>query len=211
MKKIFILNDQKIEGVVNIPLLNIKVLPQNINIKHYDALIFTSKNAIYSLNSFNTEWREIPSYAIAKKTKKIIEEEGGITNFVGKSSHGDEFAYELKDLLANKKTLYIRAKKVVSNLVQILKDNQVMVDELITYETSCNKLEYHVDIPENSIIIFTSPSTIKCFFDLYIWDDSYQAICIGKTTASYLPKGIASKISPSQSLNECIKFAKSFS
>ncbi len=211
MKKIFILNDQKIEGVINIPLLNIKFLPQKINIKHYDALIFTSKNAIYSLNSFNKEWKQIPSYAIAKKTQKIIEEEGGVISFVGKSSHGDGFAHELKDLLANKKTLYIRAKNVVSNLVQILKDNQVIVDELITYETSCNKLEYHVDIPKNSIIIFSSPSTIKCFFELYIWDDSYQAVCIGRTTASYLPKGISSKISPSQSLDECIIFAKSFS
>ncbi|OUR71702.1 uroporphyrinogen III synthase [Arcobacter sp. 31_11_sub10_T18] len=211
MKKIFILNDQKIEGVTNIPLLNIRFLPQNINIKHYDALIFTSKNAIYSLNSFNKDWKKIPSYAIAKKTQKIIEEEGGITKFVGKSSHGDSFAHELKDLLANKKTLYIRAKKVVSNLVQILKDNQVIIDELITYETSCNKLDYHVNIPENSIIIFSSPSTIKCFFDLYIWDSSYQAICIGRTTATYLPEGINSKISPSQSLSECIKYAKSFS
>ena len=111
MKKIFILNDQKIEGVINIPLLNIKYLPQNINVKNYDVLIFTSKNAIYSLNSFNKDWKKIPSYAIAKKTQKIIDEVGGITEFVGKSSHGDEFAHELKDILGNKKTLYIRAKK----------------------------------------------------------------------------------------------------
>ena len=89
----------KVDGVENIPLLGIEYIPQDINLNVYDALIFTSKNAIYSINSFNTSWKNIPSYAIAKKTKKVIEEEGGIVEFVGNTGHGDEFALELKEIL----------------------------------------------------------------------------------------------------------------
>jgi len=211
MKKIFILNDQKIEGVYNIPLLGIKYLPTEINIKNYDALIFTSKNAIYSINSFNKDWREIPSYAIAHKTQEIIKKECGTTTFVGSFSHGNDFAHEIKNLLHNKKVLYIRAKQVVSNLTQILKDANVNIHELIAYETTCNKLKQAIKIPDNSIIIFSSPSTIKCFFNLYLWNETYQAVCIGKTTASYLPEYVDYKISPSQSLSDCVKFAKTFS
>jgi len=211
VKEIFILNDMKVEGINNIPLLNIKYLPQEINLRQYDALIFTSKNAIYSINSFNKTWKNIPSYAIAQKTHLIIKKEGGISKFVGKSSHGDDFAEEIKNDLLNKKVLYIRAKKIVSNLTQILKDANINIDELITYETTCNKLDKAIKIPDYSIIIFSSPSTINCFFSLYKWNETYVAITIGKTTASYLPQGIKYKVSPSQSIEECIKFAKSLS
>lgn len=200
----------KVEGVENIPLLGIEYIPQEINLNKYDALLFTSKNAIYSLNSFNSTWKTIPSYAIAKKTKQVIEEEGGLVEFVGVTGHGNDFAQELKTILKGKKALYIRAKKVVSNLVEILHDSDIELDELITYQTKCNDSLNPVDIPKNSIIIFSSPSTIKCFFNSYKWDDSYKAIVIGKTTASYLPKNISYEISPTQSIDDCINLAKQF-
>ena len=208
MKKIFILNNMKVDGVTNIPLLGIEYIPQNIDLKKYDALLFTSKNAIYSLNSFNKEWKNIPSYAIAKKTKSVIRKEGGIVEFVGNSGHGDDFAHELKHILKDKKVLYIRAKKVVSNLTKILKDNSINIEELITYQTKCNDCDNLITIPKNSIIIFSSPSTINCFFNNYSWDSSYKAIVIGKTTASYLPKDINYEISPTQSIDDCINLAK---
>ncbi len=210
MREIFILNDIKVEGITNIPLLGIEFLPQAINLRIYDALLFTSKHAIYSLNSFNKEWKNIPSYAIAEKTKNVIEKNGGIVEFVGNTGHGDEFANELKDLLKGKKTLYVRAKKVVSNLVNILKYNDINIDELITYQTKCNECKKLIKIPKKSIIIFSSPSTINCFFNQYAWDDSYIAVVIGKTTASFLPNEIEYYISPTQSIEECIKLAKSF-
>lgn len=200
----------KVEGVCNIPLLGIEFLPQTVDLRHYDALLFTSKNAIYSLNSFDKTWKTIPSYAIANKTKIVIEKEGGIVNFVGKSGHGDDFAQELKSILKNKKVLYIRAKKVVSNLVQILQDNNIDIDELVTYQTKCNVCEKKIDIPKNSVIIFSSPSTIKCFFSQYTWDISYKAIVIGKTTASYLPESIPYIVSPTQSIEDCIQTAKKY-
>ena len=54
------------------------------------------------------------------------------------------------------------------------------------YNTKCKQKINK--IPEkNSIIIFSSPSTIKCFLNNFKWDSSYKAISIGKTTAKYFP------------------------
>ena len=41
--------------------------------------------------------------------------------------------------MINKKVLYIKALKTVSNLVEILRDNGIFVDELVAYKTSCKK------------------------------------------------------------------------
>jgi len=211
MSDIFILNNTKIEGISNLPLLQIEYLPSSIDMSKYDFLIFTSKNAIYSLNSFDTSWKKTPSFAIARKTEEIVLKEGGLVEYTGTSSNGNDFAHEIKAKLINKKVLYIRAEKVVSNLVEILKSHEVLVEELITYKTVCNKDERQIVLPKKSVIIFSSPSTIKCFFNQYEWHDSYKAVVIGQTTASYLPKYIDFHLPVKLSLEACIKLAREIS
>ena len=169
-------------------------------------MIFTSKNAVYSLDSFNKDWKKVDSYAIAPKTANVIEKMGGKVNFTGITSHGDEFAQELITLLKNKKVLYIKALKTVSNLVKILKENDILVDELITYQTSCKKS--NSSLKDNSVFIFTSPSSVECFFKQYQWKNNYKAIVIGKTTAKYLPKEVNYTISSETSIDECINLAR---
>lgn len=206
MAKIYLLNSQKYEGIENLEIFQIEFLKKNIDLTKYDALIFTSKNAIYSLDSFNKDWKNVPSYAIAPKTASIIKSLGGKISFIGNSGHGNDFAYELIPLLKDKKALYIKALKTVSDLPKILKENDIFVDEVITYKTSCK--ESNKVLEDNSIFIFTSPSTIECFFKQYSWKDSYTAIVIGKTTAKYLPKDVNYEISLETSVDECIKLAK---
>lgn len=207
MAKIYLLNNQKFEGVENIEVFKIEYIKSEVDLKKYDALIITSKNAVYSLNSFNKEWKNIPCYAIAPKTAEEILKNGGKVCFTGSSGHGNEFAQELISQLKNKKAVYIRARKVVSNLVEILKKNKITIDELITYETVCNNIE-NQEIEDNSTIVFTSPSTIKCFFEKFTWKENLQAVVIGKTTAKYLPKNVKYQISAKTSVEECIKLAQ---
>ncbi len=206
MSKIYLLNNLQYEGVENLEVFKIEYIKSNIDLNQYDALLFTSKNAVYSLNSFNNKWKELDSYAIAPMTANIIKKEGGKVFFTGSSGHGDDFAKELIPLLENRKVLYIRALKVVSNLVEILKDNKIKIDELITYKTVCNE-NLNCVLEDSSVIIFTSPSSVKCFFKKFSWRDSFQAIVIGKTTAKFLPKGIKYQISKMTSVQECIKLA----
>ncbi len=207
MNKIYLLNNQKYEGVENLEVFKIEYIENKLDLSKYDALLITSKNAVYSLDSFNEQWKSIPCFAIAPKTAKVIGKCGGKVEFIGSSGHGNDFAKELIEKLKNKKVVYIRAKSVVSNLVQILNDNNIDVDELITYKTVCND-KITTEIENNSIIIFTSPSSVNCFFENFTWNNSLKAIAIGKTTAKYIPKEIKYEISSKTSIEECIKLAK---
>ena len=208
MAKIYLLSNQIYAEVENLEVFKIEYIESKIDLLKYDALIFTSKNAVYSLESFNKDWKKIPSFAIAPKTAQVIEKLGGKIAFTGITSHGNDFAQELIELLKNKKVLYIKALKTVSNLVDILKNNDVLLDELVVYKTSCKKS--NVALENNSVFIFTSPSSVECFFQQYSWNDSYTAIVIGKTTALYLPKNVDYTISSETSIDECIKLAKQF-
>ncbi len=206
MPKIYLLNDQKYLEVENLEVFQIEYIQSEIDLSKYDALIFTSKNAVYSLDSFNKNWKNIPSYAIAEKTATIIKKLNGKVAFTGITSHGNDFAQELIYLLKNKKVLYVKALKTVSDLPQILKQNNILLDELIAYKTICKKSNKILE--NNSIFIFTSPSSVECFFKQYSWNDSFKAIVIGKTTANFLPQNINYMISPSTSIDECINLAR---
>ncbi len=207
MSDIYLLNDMKFEGIKNIPLLKINYLPQKLNLDNYDALIFTSKNAIYAIDSFCKDWKNIPSFAITLKTANIIKKLGGKVSFVGKNGHGNEFALELIPYLKNKRVLFLRAKEVVSNLTKLLKDANISIDDIAIYETVCNEVKIS-NLPKNSVIIFSSPSTVKFFFEKFAWDDSYKAVAIGRTTENYLPKYINCNISKTTSIKDCIELAK---
>jgi len=206
MSKIYLLNNQKFENVENIEIFKIEFLRPKIDLSKYDALIFTSKNAVYSILEISSIWKDIPSFAIAPKTADIIKQNGGKIEFIGSSGHGNDFAKELIPHLKNRKALYIRAQKVVSHLVQTLKESNISIDEVITYKTVCNK-KIDTKIEDNSTIIFTSPSCVKCFFEKYSWNESLKAIAIGKTTAKYLPNYVRFKLSKETSVQECIKLA----
>jgi len=209
MNNIILLSNVKHEGVISLPVFDIEYLDIKIDLEKYDSLIFTSKNAIYALDKLNIPWENLDSYAIAEKTSDILKKYNSKVVFTGTHSHGNEFAYELIPLLKNKKVLYVKGEKSVSKLFTILKDNQIIIDELIVYKTICSKKE--LKAPSlNSIIIFTSPSCVKCFFDKIAWNDTYKAIVIGKTTAKYMPKNIEYKISSVQSIESCIELAKIF-
>ncbi|WP_419677465.1 uroporphyrinogen-III synthase [Aliarcobacter lanthieri] len=206
MKKIYLLNDQKFENIENLEVFEIEYLKFDIDIKQYNALVFTSKNAILSLNKNTQDWIDIPSYVIAQKTADIAKKFNANISFIGSSGHGNDFAYELIPYLKNKKVLYIKALKTVSNLPNILRENSINIDEIVAYKTTCNKKE-PIILEKNSTIIFTSPSSVECFFKKYSWHSSFKAIVIGKTTALYLPKNIDYQISVSTSVEECVKLA----
>ncbi|MFY4790181.1 uroporphyrinogen-III synthase [Aliarcobacter butzleri] len=209
MKRIYLLNEQKHENVENLEVFQIEYIKSDVDLKKYDALVFTSKNGVKAINSFNQDWKNIPSYAIAQKTANTIIKLGGVVEFIGNSGHGNDFAYELKNVLKDKKVLYVKALKTVSNLPNILKENGIFLDEIIAYKTSCKKS--NIILEENSIFIFTSPSSVECFFKQYSWKNSYKAIVIGKTTAEFLPSNINYEISSQTSVEECIKLAKQLS
>ena len=210
-KKIYILSDKKVQNAINLPVIEIQYINQTINLQNYDALIFTSKNAIKALDSMGNSWKDIPSYVIAPQTANILKSLGGNLIFTGKQNHGNEFALEIQNELKGKKVLYVRGKKIISNIIEILNGNGVLCDSLVVYETVCKKYEKEIVLPKNSIIIFSSPSTIDCFFENVKWDESFLAVSIGKTTAKYFPSYVIPHISDTTSLVSCVEKAQELS
>ena len=204
---IYILSDKKVKWAQNLPVIAIQPIKQNVDFSHYDALVFTSKNAIYSIDAIDKTWKKKPSYATAPQTAKVVKQLGGELKFVGKEKYGDKFAWEIVEKFKHQKLLYIRGSKIVSDIVNILNTNDVMCDELIIYETVCKKFDKEIKLPKNSTIIFSSPSTIKCFLKNVSWDESFKAISIGDTTAKYFPQNITPVIADTTSLASCVKKA----
>lgn len=204
---IYILSDKKVKWAKNLPVFKIEPIKTDLDFSGYDALIFTSKNAVTSLNAYNQSWKNKPLFVIAPQTAKVASNLGGKIKFVGKAKHGDEFAQELLLPLKNKKVLYIRGSKIVSNLVETLNTNGIICDEAIVYETLCISRKKKIKLPKNSTIIFSSPSTIECFLNNAIWDESYKAISIGHTTKKYFPPYITPIISDTTSLDSCVRKA----
>ena len=206
---IYILSDKEVQGAINLPVFEIRYLPQDIDLTLYDAIIFTSKNGIYAIDSFNKSWKDIPSYAIAPLTANVIKEYDGKLVYTSTQSYGDDFAQELIPLLKGKKVIFLRALKVLSKLDIILKENGILLDDIAIYKTVLkDKIDKKLQPPKGSIIIFSSPSTIDGFFKHFSWDESYKAVAIGKVTKAHLPSDINCKVAPKPSLPGCVEFAK---
>lgn len=208
-KSIFLLNDAKVKWAQNISLIKIVYRTKKIDLQNYDALIFTSKNAIKAINSLSKEWKKIPAYVMSEQSAKLLKDLNGKLEYISKTKHGDEFAYEIVQKLQGKKVLYLRGKELVSDLINILKTNQVECVDKVVYENRFNEAFQKRKIPKGSKIIFTSPSTIKYFFRAFTWDNSYTAISIGKTTAKYFPKNIKPIIADDTSFYSCVDKALS--
>lgn len=195
--------------IVWLNLCKIRFFNFNVNLSKFDAIIVTSKNSINALKFNSIALIDILVFAIGKATALACKEFGFKQIYEAKNSHGSEFGAEILEKLYGKKVLFIKAKETVSNLDIYFSQNGIDITVVDGYE---NLILYPNDIkkPEpNSTIIFTSPMNVRAFIQNFSWNDSYQAVAIGKATASILASYCTPIISNSQSLKSCIELAKS--
>ncbi|AZV46672.1 uroporphyrinogen-III synthase [Nautilia sp. PV-1] len=202
---VYLLTDQKIDGVLNYPVIKINFLSPSFSFENTDYLIFTSKNGVRAVDKLTDEWKKYPSLAIGKATAAEIEKLGGRVEYIAKNAYGDEFAKEINQRYQNKTFLFFRAKKLVSNIEKEFINNTLK--EVIIYETLCNRPDTILIKP--SVVIFTSPSTASCFAKIENFENIF-AVAIGKKTQKELYKYINKVyVANKPSINECIKLAKS--
>ena len=204
---VYLLSPLKKEETVSLPMIQFSLIDKPIDFSDCDTLMFTSKQAVVSANKLDKSWKSYPSIAIGQATKRKIEELGGEVIYHPKEFYGEVLAKDIQKHFSDKKLLYLRPRVVSFDSKAYLSNAGIQLDEQIIYETSCVKYSKKDKPKENAIIIFTSPSTIKCFFENFDWSNSYTAILIGKATQEHLPKECCFEVANEPLINSCIQKA----
>ena len=190
-------------------MIRFTLLPQSIDFSKYDGVILTSKQGVVALDEVSHgAWKALPAAAIGKQTASEIEARGGRVIYMASKAYGDVLARELAERFADRRWLYARPKVVVSKIAADLRSAGIEVDEAVIYETSCTRYEASQKPQKGAVLIFTAPSIVRCFFDNFSWDESWQAVAIGHKTAQAFPDTVKPKISPSTSIDDSIEFSK---
>ena len=189
-------------------MIKFEIIPQDIDFTNFDALIITSKQGIVALDEISHgKWKSTPVATIGKSTAKEVKNRGGEVIFVASNAYGDVLAREIILNFKEFRWLYLRPKVVVSKIAQDLRSYGIEIEEKIIYKTNCIKYDCSLKPCSESVLIFTSPSIVKCFFENFSWDDSWRAVAIGKKTAFAFPNYVKPKISPSTSIDDAIQFS----
>ena len=204
---IYLLSPLEKEKTISLPMISFKRVSKKIDFLGIDTLMFTSKQAVVTADTIDKSWREYPCIAIGGATKKRIEELGGEVIYHPKHFYGKSLAMDIKEYFSNRKLLYLRPKKVSFDSRGFLEKEGIELKEQIIYETSCCSYKLSDRPLKNSIIIFTSPSTIECFFKNFSWDSSYRAVLIGNATKKHLPSGCQFVVADKPLIDSCIEKA----
>jgi len=187
---IYLLSPTPKEGTHPLPMIAFHLLDVPLVVEGYDLLMFTSKQAVLSAEALNPQWKEIPTLAIGRATAKQIEALGGRVRYLPEHFYGEVLAEDILKLFHHQKILYIRPKEVSFDSRAFLAKAGVVLDEVIIYQTVCRAYKPSDAPPKGAVIIFTSPSTIHCFFKSFVWDKSYRAVVIGEATKRHLPHDV---------------------
>jgi uroporphyrinogen-III synthase len=106
------------------------------------------------------------------------------------------------------KWLYCRPKTIASSWPKHAREVGMKIDEVIIYETSCNRDMETIEIADNGVLIFTSPSAIECFLVKYTFLPTHSIVVIGKTTQNALPPEVKSTLSEMITIESCIEIGK---
>lgn len=210
-KPIYLLSPEKKEATLALPMIEFKTLADEIDLSLADILMFTSKQAVKTAESVNPSWKKLPCLAIGTATAKQIETLGGRVIHQAESFYAEVLSQEIIRKFKEKKILYLRPKVVSFDSKTFLEKAGLHLEEKVIYETFCVAYKVKNTPVKDAILIFTSPSTIRCFFKNFSWHDSYTAVVIGKSTKKHLPQHVVSKVADKPTIEACIAKAQSIS
>ncbi len=207
-KLIYLLSPIAVKDTIHLPMITFRILAVDIDFSEYDLLMFTSKQAVQSIEQINTDWKTVPCLAIGESTAKRIMSLGGKVVHQPQNFYGQSLSQDIVTLFKSKKILYLRPKEVSFDSRVYLATQDIVLGEQIIYETSCRSYTGAKKPSKHAIIIFTSPSTIRCFFKNFDWDESYTAVVIGEATKKHLPAYVCVEVASSPHIEACIAKAK---
>ncbi len=199
-KPIYLFSATPNPDVIHINSLDFKFFQPDIDFSKYDFLILTSKKAVDALSFYDKkDYINIPALCISEFTKNYYESVGGKVIGVG-GGIGSDLLPIIKSYAKDKKWLYLRAKEIAGDGFN--------VDEVIVYESECSSeiLNFRLN-DEECTLIFTSPSSVRCFLKNNTITSKNKIIVIGKTTANSLPAYVKYTMPKINSIKECLKLA----
>ena len=207
-RKIYLLSPTEKAGTVPLPMITFSLKAEHLEFGQCDTLMFTSKQAVISADSIDTAWKNYPCIAIGPATKKQIEDLGGEVLYHPKAFYGSELAGDIIKFFKERKILYLRPKEVSFDSKAYLSKAGIVLQEQVIYQTDCILYENEKKPKKGAVIIFTSPSTIHCFFKSFTWDESYTAVLIGKASQAHLPEGVDYVLAEVPLISACIEKAQ---
>ncbi|ACQ52160.1 uroporphyrinogen-III C-methyltransferase [Clostridium botulinum] len=166
-------------------------------LKEYDYIALTSVNAVKIFFDYlikeNIDIRNINAKfaAIGPATSEAIKMRGIMPSIKSKHFVAESLFEEMKrHIQRGDKILVPRSKDARPFLVDALKEEGCIVDEVHIYETLCGKCTHTERFENADTVLFTSPSTVKNMISMVGIDSIKEKniIAIGPITAAELDK-----------------------
>ncbi len=207
-KTIYLFSTSSHPDTISFNTLSIEYFKPQIDFSKYDYLIITSKQVSKALKQYDSKkYIEKKALCISEQSALSFCNLGGKILALG-SGYGDDLAKIIKRYPKDTNWLYLRAKEIASDFVKKCKDDGYNIDEKIVYKSSCSDNISNLNIKDNSVLIFTSPSSIECFLKKNRLDSGFKIVVIGNTTAKMIPKGFNYYISEQKNIESCVDLAK---
>lgn len=204
-KKSYLFSISAHPDTIHVNPLKITFFTPKIDFSRYDYFILSSKQAVAALQAYPFElYRDTKALCIFTATAKSYEDLGAQVLAIG-SGYGDKLTALISAYPKTTKWLYLRAQEVASDFAQKSREEGFSVEEAIMYKSECSDKIQNICISENDQLIFTSPSSVKCFLKHHTIKQTNKVIVIGNTTAKALPKGIIPEVANDKTVEACVK------
>ncbi len=208
LRPIYLFSISSHPQAIHIDPLSITFFKPDIDFSSCDYLILTSKQAVKALLQYpKEEYIDKKALCISKATAKAYEELGAEVLEIGQG-YGDSLIDAIKKHPKSLRWLYLRAEVIASDFSTYLRQNGYNIEEAVVYKSECSQKILEANVSENAILIFTSPSAIRCYLKTHSILPSQKVIAIGKTSAKTLPKGVDFIIPADTSVQSCIEIAR---
>jgi len=204
---IYLFSISKHSKTKNINSLDITFFKPKIDFFKYDYLIITSKQATKALKQYDSSnYLDKKALCISKASADSFKKLGGEVLEIGKG-YGDTLLDSIKKYPKSSRWLYLRAEVIASDFADIARADGYSIDDVIVYKSACSKEILNCNVESNATLIFTSPSSVKCFLNKHKILKTHRVIVIGRSSAKALPDGIEYEISPNTTIDSCVELA----
>lgn len=204
MRSIYLISKTPYPGVIHLPVLTVQFLKPPIDFSLYDGIIVTSKQGVSALEAYECDWNRLEVICVGESTAKELKRIGIIHPKIAQG-YGENIAHMVSG--SDKRWLYLRPESIASAWPDKLRQEGIDLDEVVIYRTHCNDAMQRVNVEEDGVLIFTSPSSIECYLKHYTILPTHTVITIGKTTQKHLPDGVKSYLSSETSIESCVALA----